>query len=148
MSDKPNLRTDNDAGGHAALRIRRGVGAQADRYQTFTVPLAEVTTLLDGLEWIRRHADDSLAFRYSCINAKACKQCMMRLDGKVVYACVTHLRADAEHRVEPMANKPRLRDLVVENGPNGERLEEPSPTGTHRAERINDKRAAPDNKME
>lgn len=132
MSDKRND-TEPAAGaerqkpaGDAVLHIERGVGAQAGGYQTFKVPLAQATTLLDALEWIRRHTDDTLAFRYSCISAKACKQCMMRMDGKVVYACVTRLRADVEHRVAPMANKPRLRDLVVENGPDEERLEEAS----------------------
>ena len=124
MSDNHDADTaEPKAAGSTVLHIDRGTGTQPGHYQAFRVPLAQVTTLLDALEWIRRHKDDSLAFRYSCISAKACKQCMMRLDGKVVYACVTHLRADVDHKVEPMASKPRLRDLVVENGPDGEHLD-------------------------
>ena len=36
-------------------------------------------------------ATQSLAIRFSCINANACKECMMELDGKTVYACTARL---------------------------------------------------------
>jgi len=39
--------------------------------------------VLDGLRALRCDADPSLAFRFSCINANACKECMMLIDGKV-----------------------------------------------------------------
>ena len=61
-------------------------------------------TVLDGLRWIRAQRDPSLAIRFSCINANACKECMMRVDGKTVYACTTRLVA-GEMRLEPLPNK-------------------------------------------
>ena len=77
--------------------------------------------MLDGLRRIRIETDPNLAFRYSCINANACKECLMLLDGKVVYACTARLEP-REMRLEPLANKPHLRDLVTEIAPPDERL--------------------------
>lgn len=104
------------------LSIRRGSAGGASRYDSYDVPAAEAASLLDALRWIREHRDDSLAFRYSCINANACKECMMQLDGKVVYACVARPVAGHAHVVDPLPNKARLRDLVTAIAPSKERL--------------------------
>ena len=77
--------------------------------------------MLDALRWIRGHADASLAIRYACINANACKQCVMRIDGKTGYACTTRLVA-GEMTVEPLANKRLVRDLVTDTLPPAEHL--------------------------
>ena len=66
--------------------------------------------------------DSSLAIRYSCINANACKECMVRIDGRNRYACTTQLQA-GEMLVEPLANKLLIRDLVSETVPPEERLQ-------------------------
>ena len=100
----------------ARLRIRRG-GA----YEDFEVPFEQGQTVLDGLRWIREQRDPSLAIRFSCINANACKECMMRVDGKTVYACTTRLVA-GEMRLEPLPNKELIKDLVTEIAPPDERL--------------------------
>lgn len=68
----------------AKLHIRRsapGVVAHEDR---FDVPFEPGQSVLDALCWIRATSDPSLSFRFSCINANACKECMMQLNGKVV----------------------------------------------------------------
>jgi succinate dehydrogenase/fumarate reductase-like Fe-S protein len=106
----------------AILLIRRGRPGEAPRWERHRVPFSPGQSLLDGLRWVRANRDASLAFRYSCINANACKECMMRLDGAVVYACTARLRA-GEMRVEPLANKPLLGDLVTEIAPPDERLD-------------------------
>jgi succinate dehydrogenase/fumarate reductase-like Fe-S protein len=62
-----------------------------------------------------------LSFRYSCINANACKECMMEIDGKVGYACTVRLVA-GPMRLRPLANKALVRDLVSEIAPPEERL--------------------------
>ena len=82
--------------------------------------IARVTPL-DGLRWIRVHRDPSLAIRFSCINANACKECMIRVDGKTVYACTTRL-AQGEMTLEPLPNKKLIKDLVTEIAPPDERL--------------------------
>ena len=101
----------------AQLLIRRG-----DAWQRFAVAFERGQSVLDGLRRIRIEQDPTLAFRFSCINANACKECMMRLDGAVVYACTARLRA-GEMRVEPLANKRLLGDLVTEIAPPDERLD-------------------------
>jgi len=108
------------------LNVKRGQGDGESHIQRYEVPINEAASLLDGLRWVRQHADDTLAFRYSCINANACKECMMLMDGKVVYACMARMQPGAEHEVAPLANKARLRDLVSQIAPVKERLGEPS----------------------
>ena len=104
------------------LRIRRGTADETLRYQEFQVPLSADASILDALIWIRSHIDDSLAFRYSCINANACKQCMMLINGKVRYACVERLPQNTVTTIEPLANKTLIRDLVTDIVPPKERL--------------------------
>jgi len=104
------------------LNVRRGLGEGETRVQRYEVPIDEAASLLDGLRWVRQHTDDTLAFRYSCINANACKECMMLLDGKVVYACMARMQPGAVHEVAPLPNKARLRDLVSQIAPVKERL--------------------------
>src|SRR4051794_6832013 len=109
----------------ATLAIRRGAavpaGADETRWESFAVPFEPGQSVLDGLRWIRRHCDPSLAVRYSCINANACKECMIELDGRTVYACTARLEARVM-RLAPLANKRLVRDLVTEIAPPSERL--------------------------
>ncbi len=105
----------------AHLLIRRGGPRETPRWQRFDVPFERGHSVLDGLRRIRIAEDPTLAFRFSCINANACKECMMLLDGKTVYACTARLEA-REMRLEPLANKTLVRDLVSEIAPPDERL--------------------------
>jgi succinate dehydrogenase/fumarate reductase-like Fe-S protein len=109
----------------ATLVIRRGTATQAGaggaRWESFAVPFEPGQSVLDGLRWIRSHRDPTLAVRYSCINANACKECMIELDGKASYACTARLEARVM-RLAPLANKRLVRDLVTEIAPPSERL--------------------------
>ena len=105
----------------ATLKIWRGQSKAEGRWETHAVPFERGQSVLDGLRWIRVHRDPTLAIRYSCINANACKECMIRVDGKTVYACTTRL-AEREMTLEPLPNKIHLRDLVTEIAPPDERL--------------------------
>jgi succinate dehydrogenase/fumarate reductase-like Fe-S protein len=89
--------------------------------ESFDVPFERGQSVLDGLRWIRVHADPTLAFRYSCLNANACKECMMEVDGEAAYACLSRLEP-REMRLAPLHNKPLVRDLVTEIAPPAERL--------------------------
>lgn len=106
----------------ATLKIWRGDEPADGRWEIYQVPFEPGQSVLDGLRWIRVHRDPSLAIRFSCINANACKECMMLLDGKVVYACVARMQPGATHSVAPLANKARIRDLISEIAPVKERL--------------------------
>ena len=105
----------------ATLVIRRGAPGEAPREDTWAVPFEPGQTVLDALRWIRAHRDPSLAIRYSCTNANSCKECMVRIGGKTVYACIVRLR-EGTMKIEPLPNKKLLRDLVTEIAPPDERL--------------------------
>ena len=98
------------------LKIARGGPGDADRFDVFEVPYTPGQSILDGLMWIREHADPSLAFRFACINANVCKECVMRIDGKNRYACTERLKP-GETMLEPLPNKRRIRDLACDTVP-------------------------------
>lgn len=106
----------------AVLRIQRGKPGEPPTEQTFEVRFDPGQSLLDGLRQIRSDQDPTLAFRYSCINANACKECMMKLDGKTVYACTARLEPRLM-RVAPLPNKPLVRDLLTGVSPGDEVLD-------------------------
>ena len=104
----------------ATLVIRRGTAGEEPRRDRFDVPFEPGQSVLDGLRWVRERADPGLAMRYACLNANACKECMMLVDGKVAYACTARLEA-REMQLDPLPNKPLLRDLVTAIAPPDER---------------------------
>ncbi|HXV84179.1 MAG TPA: 2Fe-2S iron-sulfur cluster-binding protein [Candidatus Binatia bacterium] len=105
----------------AVLRVRRGTADESKRYDEFEVPFEEGMSVLDALRWIRVHLDSTLAIRYSCINANACKTCMALVNGEVEYTCIAKLRARVI-TVEPLPKRPLIRDLVTDTVPEEEKL--------------------------
>jgi succinate dehydrogenase/fumarate reductase-like Fe-S protein len=105
----------------ATLVIQRGAPGEPPRNETFVLTFEHGQSVLDGLRALRSEADPSLAFRFSCINANACKECMMLIDGKVDYACTVRLKEDVTF-LAPLPKKALIRDLVTEIAPPDERL--------------------------
>jgi succinate dehydrogenase/fumarate reductase-like Fe-S protein len=105
----------------ATLKIWRGETRASGHWEIHDVPFEPGQSVLDGLRWIRANVDPSLAIRFSCINANACKECMLELDGDTVYACTARLEG-REMTLTPLGNKPLVRDLVTEIAPPPERL--------------------------
>jgi succinate dehydrogenase/fumarate reductase-like Fe-S protein len=105
----------------ATLKVWRGDEPGAGRWESFQVPFEPGQSVLDGLRWVRLNKDPSLAIRFSCINANACKECMIALDGETVYACTARLEA-REMTLAPLSNKKLIRDLVTEIAPPSERF--------------------------
>jgi succinate dehydrogenase/fumarate reductase-like Fe-S protein len=105
----------------ATLKVWRGTTPEAGQFETYEVPFEPGQSVLDALRWIRAHNDPTLAVRFSCINANACKECMIELDGATVYACTARLEP-REMTLAPLANKPLIRDLVTEIAPPAERF--------------------------
>jgi succinate dehydrogenase/fumarate reductase-like Fe-S protein len=105
----------------STLKIWRGEDAAKGHWDTHEVPFEHGQSVLDGLRWVRVNKDPSLAIRFSCINANACKECMMELDGETVYACTARLEP-REMTLSPLSNKPLVRDLVTEIAPPAERF--------------------------
>ena len=90
--------------------------AAGDRWQSFDVPFAgESMSLLDGLIWIQRNSDPTLAFRCAC-RVGMCGTCGVVVNGREGLACRTMARdlLDGGARVEPMRHMPVVRDLVTD----------------------------------
>ncbi|MFM8557892.1 MAG: 2Fe-2S iron-sulfur cluster-binding protein [Betaproteobacteria bacterium] len=104
----------------ARLLIQRGAQGEPARHDTFEIAFEPGESVLDGLRRLRVEADPTLAFRYACLNANACKECMMTLDGKVIYACTARLEP-RDMVLAPLPNKPLVRDLVTVIAPSDER---------------------------
>ncbi len=68
----------------------------------------------DALMRICARRDASLAVRHSRIDA--CKECALRVDGKVRYACMARLGGGTV-TVGPLANKPRRHGLATDTAP-------------------------------
>jgi succinate dehydrogenase/fumarate reductase-like Fe-S protein len=109
----------------ARLLIQRGTAGEAPRHDAFEISFEPGESVLDGLRRLRIEADPTLAFRYACLNANACKECMMTLDGKVIYACTARLEA-REMVLAPLPNKPLVRDLATVIAPSDERWSPPT----------------------
>jgi succinate dehydrogenase/fumarate reductase-like Fe-S protein len=107
----------------AVLAIQRGQPEESSRVDTFEIEFEHGQSVLDGLRLIRRDQDPTLAFRFSCINANACKECMMLIDDEVEYACTARLK-EGTTVLAPLPKKVLIRDLVTEIAPPDERLEQ------------------------
>ena len=103
------------------MRVRRGAPGEAAHYDGFAVPYEDGMSVLDAIRWIRTHLDSTLAIRYSCINANACKTCMALVNGEVEYTCIAKL-APGTINVEPLPKRPLIRDLVTDTVPEDEKL--------------------------
>ena len=109
------------SGRTARLCIRRGTSKRAGRFDDFEVAYEEGMSVLDALRWIRANLDSTLAIRYSCINANACKTCMALVNGEVEYTCIAKLTPEVT-TVEPLPKRPLIRDLVTDILPEDEKL--------------------------
>ena len=109
----------------ATLAVTRGMPGEAARVETFDVDFVPGQSILDGLRILRAQQDPTLAFRFACINANACKECMMLIDGEVDYACTTRLK-EGVTSLAPLPKKALVRDLVTEIAPPDERLFPPT----------------------
>jgi fumarate reductase iron-sulfur subunit len=84
-------------------------------WQEYDVPLRKEWTVLDGLNHVKNEVDTTLSFRWSC-RMGICGSCGMNVDGEPKLTCGAFLSdyAPGPVRVEPLANFPVVRDLVVD----------------------------------
>src|SRR5512139_1424702 len=83
--------------------------------ETFQVEIRKGMNLLEALLRIQDEQDEILSFRYSCRGA-VCGSCAMRVNGKDVLACRTHVEdlLDKPALIEPLPLFPVIRDLIVD----------------------------------
>ena len=105
----------------AILHVRRGAANEDSHYDDFEVPYEEGMSVLDALRWIRTNVDSTLAIRYSCINANACKTCMALVNREVEYTCIAKLTPEVI-TIEPLPKRRLIRDLVTDTVPDEEKL--------------------------
>lgn len=98
--------------GDIRISILRGTPGE-QYWQEFTIP-PTCETVLDALQWIYRHEDNSLAFRYDC-RFKHCGLCGVTVDGRAKLACMTRVEDGME--IGPLQNLPLVRDLVIDRSP-------------------------------
>jgi fumarate reductase iron-sulfur subunit len=100
----------------------------APYFQRWDVPFSDDMSLLQGLQAIKDELDGSLSFRWSCRMA-ICGSCGYMVNGVPQLGCHVFLRDlyPGPVRVEPLANFPVLRDLVVDQGDFLDKLESVKP---------------------
>lgn len=83
-------------------------------FQTLNIPYDPDQSVLEALNYIKGHVDGTLSYRWSCRMA-VCGSCGMMVNGVPHLACETFLRDYYPNklRIEPLANFPIERDLVV-----------------------------------
>jgi fumarate reductase iron-sulfur subunit len=88
---------------------------EAPRFQTYEVPFRKDWVVLDALNYIKDQSDGTLSFRWSC-RMGVCGSCGMMVNGIPKLSCAAFLRDyyPGPIRVEPLANFPVLRDLVIQ----------------------------------
>src|SRR3989441_8131873 len=84
------------------------------RFQSYTVPYREDWVVLDALNYIKDQVDGTLSFRWSC-RMGVCGSCGMMVNGEPKLTCAAFLKDYYPNpiRVEPLANFPVIRDLVI-----------------------------------
>lgn len=84
------------------------------RWQDYEVERRHDWTVLDAINWVKGHVDGTLSYRWSC-RMGICGSCGMNVDGYPKLTCAAHLREYGKViKVEPLANFPVVRDLVVD----------------------------------
>src|SRR5213082_546983 len=86
------------------------------RFQTYTVPFMKDWVVLDALNYIKDTMDGTLTYRWSC-RMGVCGSCGMMVNGDPKLTCAAFLKdyypRPGVVRIEPLANFPVLRDLIV-----------------------------------
>ncbi len=87
----------------------------APSFDDYEVPLRKDWAILDGLNYIKDELDGTLSYRWSC-RMGICGSCGALVNGEPKLTCGTFLTdySPGPVRIEPLANFPVIRDLVVE----------------------------------
>ena len=86
----------------------------APSFQRYDIPYRDDWVVLDALNHIKNELDGTLSFRWSC-RMGVCGSCGVMINGVPRLSCAAFLREyyPTSVRVEPLANFPIERDLVI-----------------------------------
>jgi len=83
-------------------------------YDTFKVKADEEISVLSLLNRIQKELDPTLSFRSFCCGLQMCRACLMKIDRKKKYACITLVAPGAQVTIEPITcPEAHVKDLVV-----------------------------------
>jgi succinate dehydrogenase / fumarate reductase iron-sulfur subunit len=83
-------------------------------FKEYQISLKEGATVLDGLFYIHKHIDPSLAFRFSC-RGSVCGSCAMNINDSHRLACETQVeRLGSTVKIRPLSHLRVIKDLVVD----------------------------------
>lgn len=87
----------------------------APRYQEYRVPVEERTSVLVLLNRIQQEMDRTLSFRSFCCGLQMCGSCLMKIDHRKKYACLTLVKPGEKVTVEPLTFPDgHIKDLVAQ----------------------------------
>jgi len=87
---------------------------EARRTEEYVIPVDRDWKVLDAINYIKDEVDPTVSHRWSCRMA-VCGSCGMMVNGEPTLTCKTSLSAFPDRVViEPLANFPVVRDLVVD----------------------------------
>ena len=85
-------------------------GSDESFYKTFQVPLENMMSVTNVLQYINENLDGGLAFYMSCQRG-LCRGCLVRVNNKPVFACTYLVSGDIV--LEPLDKTKVIRDLVI-----------------------------------
>jgi succinate dehydrogenase/fumarate reductase iron-sulfur protein len=98
------------------FKIHRFDPEQKKHYlSTYRVPARTGMTILDAFHYIKDNLDGTLTFRHQCRMGQ-CGSCGIMVNGKTMLACYTQVLQLGVNtlEIEPLANLPVIKDLVVD----------------------------------
>jgi fumarate reductase iron-sulfur subunit len=97
-------------------------------FQSFSVPFRDDWVVLDALNYLKDEVDGSISYRWSC-RMGVCGSCGMMVNGTPKLTCAAFLKDyyPGPVRVEPLANFPVERDLIVNITDFAQKLKEVKP---------------------
>ncbi|HTW12769.1 MAG TPA: succinate dehydrogenase/fumarate reductase iron-sulfur subunit [Solirubrobacteraceae bacterium] len=98
------------------LEVARYLPGEDERphYQSYEVPYHAGWVVLDALNYLKDEVDGTLSYRWSC-RMGVCGSCGAMVNGVPKLTCATFLRDYLPRpiRIEPLANFPVERDLII-----------------------------------
>lgn len=98
------------------LEVARYLPGEDERphLQSYEIPYHADWVVLDALNYVKDEIDSTLSYRWSC-RMGVCGSCGMMVNGVPALTCATFLRdyLPGPIRIEPLANFPVERDLVI-----------------------------------
>jgi len=87
---------------------------EVPKSQEYEIPVQDDWKVLDAINYIKNEVDPTVSYRWSCRMA-VCGSCGMMVDGEPKLTCKTTLSDyGSAVKIEPLANFPIVRDLVVD----------------------------------